>query len=52
MNREQNPVLADRLRGALWGLLVGDALGVPYEFHELSNLSKLRHLTMWSGSAI
>jgi ADP-ribosyl-[dinitrogen reductase] hydrolase len=28
------PVLADRLRGAVWGLLVGDALGVPYEFHE------------------
>lgn len=25
---------ADRARGALWGLLVGDALGVPYEFHE------------------
>ena len=20
-------------RGAMWGLLVGDALGVPYEFH-------------------
>lgn len=29
------PILsrADRLRGGLWGLLVGDALGVPYEFH-------------------
>lgn len=24
---------AERIRGALWGLLVGDALGVPYEFH-------------------
>lgn len=23
----------DRLRGGMWGLLVGDALGVPYEFH-------------------
>jgi ADP-ribosyl-[dinitrogen reductase] hydrolase len=29
-----NPVHADRHRGAVWGLLVGDALGVPYEFHE------------------
>jgi|MGYP001191485868 ADP-ribosyl-[dinitrogen reductase] hydrolase len=25
--------LADRIRGGLLGLLVGDALGVPYEFH-------------------
>jgi hypothetical protein len=23
----------DRVRGALYGLLVGDALGVPYEFN-------------------
>lgn len=23
----------DRLRGAMYGLLIGDALGVPYEFH-------------------
>lgn len=25
--------LEDRVRGAMWGLLIGDALGVPYEFH-------------------
>ena len=25
--------LHDRLRGGIYGLLVGDALGVPYEFH-------------------
>ncbi|MFN3200878.1 MAG: ADP-ribosylglycohydrolase family protein [Bradymonadia bacterium] len=25
--------LGDRLQGALWGLLLGDATGVPYEFH-------------------
>jgi len=24
---------ARKLRGGMWGLLVGDALGVPYEFH-------------------
>jgi ADP-ribosyl-[dinitrogen reductase] hydrolase len=24
----------NRIRGALYGLLVGDALGVPYEFHD------------------
>lgn len=27
------PELADRIAGGLYGLLVGDALGVPYEFH-------------------
>jgi ADP-ribosylglycohydrolase len=27
------PTRADRLEGGLLGLLVGDALGVPYEFH-------------------
>jgi ADP-ribosylglycohydrolase len=26
--------LPERLAGAVWGHLVGDALGVPYEFHE------------------
>ena len=26
------PTLAERLAGAVWGHLVGDALGVPYEF--------------------
>jgi ADP-ribosylglycohydrolase len=30
------PALADRLKGGLIGLLVGDALGVPYEFHSPS----------------
>jgi ADP-ribosylglycohydrolase len=38
MNQERSPLVADRLRGALWGLLVGDALGVPYEFHEPDEL--------------
>jgi len=28
------PARSDRIKGALWGLLVGDALGVPYEFHD------------------
>ncbi|MEL6615235.1 MAG: ADP-ribosylglycohydrolase family protein [Bacteroidota bacterium] len=27
------PSRTDRIRGAFWGLLIGDALGVPYEFH-------------------
>ncbi|MGY6255529.1 ADP-ribosylglycohydrolase family protein [Paraburkholderia caledonica] len=28
----------DRIRGGLYGLLVGDALGVPYEFHDASEI--------------
>jgi hypothetical protein len=28
------PTLGERLEGGLLGLLIGDALGVPYEFHE------------------
>lgn len=33
-----SPSLEARLRGGLYGLLVGDALGVPYEFHDPANL--------------
>lgn len=29
---------SERLLGGLWGLLVGDALGVPYEFHPPEDL--------------
>lgn len=31
----------DLIKGGLWGLLVGDALGVPYEFHSPSELAEL-----------
>lgn len=31
-------VLSDRLAGAIWGHLVGDALGVPYEFKPPSEI--------------
>lgn len=31
-------VRRDRLAGGLQGLLIGDALGVPYEFHEAADL--------------
>lgn len=33
MNSESSRVHIDRVAGSLTGLLVGDALGVPYEFH-------------------
>ncbi|KAB8145781.1 ADP-ribosylglycohydrolase family protein [Chloroflexia bacterium SDU3-3] len=32
------PTLAERIEGGIYGLLVGDALGVPYEFHEPGEL--------------
>jgi ADP-ribosylglycohydrolase len=46
MNQEQSPLVVDRLRGALWGLLVGDALGVPYEFHQPDELPALDRIEM------
>ncbi len=30
--------IEQRIEGAMWGLLVGDAVGVPYEFHAPSEL--------------
>jgi ADP-ribosylglycohydrolase len=32
------PTREDRIAGGLHGLLIGDALGVPYEFHEAAEL--------------
>jgi ADP-ribosyl-[dinitrogen reductase] hydrolase len=34
----RTPTRTDRLRGGLMGLLVGDALGVPFEFHGPENI--------------
>lgn len=38
MNTPQSPSTSQRLAGGLIGLLVGDALGVPYEFHPPEDL--------------
>jgi ADP-ribosyl-[dinitrogen reductase] hydrolase len=35
------PTFEERLSGGLIGLLVGDALGVPYEFHDASEIPSL-----------
>ena len=29
----KQPIVKDSIAGGIWGLLIGDALGVPYEFH-------------------
>src|SRR5690606_9836749 len=36
----------DRIEGGLVGLLVGDALGVPYEFHEPEQLPPIEAIEM------
>ncbi len=41
-----NKLHAERLRGAMWGLLVGDALGVPYEFHSPVELPPIEQIEM------
>lgn len=38
--------LEERLRGGLLGLLVGDALGVPYEFRSPDRIPALAHIEM------
>lgn len=37
---------AERIAGGIWGMLVGDALGVPYEFHPPEQLPPFAELDM------
>ena len=37
----ETPELASRLAGAVWGHLVGDAVGVPYEFRSPSEIGEV-----------
>ena len=39
-------LLETQICGALYGLLIGDALGVPYEFHDPSDLPPLEQIEM------
>lgn len=36
----------NKIAGGFWGLLVGDALGVPYEFHQASEIPPFEHIEM------
>lgn len=36
----------ERVAGGLYGLLIGDALGVPYEFYEAEELPSYEKLDM------
>lgn len=38
------PTLSERLEGGIFGLLIGDALGVPYEFHHPRDLPPLSEI--------
>ncbi|QIE22984.1 ADP-ribosylglycohydrolase [Caballeronia sp. SBC2] len=37
---------SERIRGGLYGLLVGDALGVPYEFHDATEIPDEHEIEM------
>lgn len=37
--------LAERLAGAVWGHLVGDAVGVPYEFRDSAAVGQVRFVS-------
>lgn len=45
MSKENPGVVRERLAGSLRGLLVGDALGVPYEFLRQSGSTSPRLMT-------
>lgn len=36
----------DNLKGGLYGLLIGDALGVPYEFHDAEEIPPYEEIEM------
>ncbi|MDO7217417.1 ADP-ribosylglycohydrolase family protein [Acinetobacter nosocomialis] len=38
--------MQNRIRGAIYGLLIGDAVGVPYEFHSALQLPPYSHIDM------
>jgi ADP-ribosylglycohydrolase len=40
------PTLEERISGGLIGLLVGDALGVPYEFHDAHDIPALEQIEL------
>jgi ADP-ribosyl-[dinitrogen reductase] hydrolase len=40
------PTKTDRIAGGLMGLLIGDALGVPYEFHAAAEIPPLDRIEM------
>lgn len=41
---EKEITIEDRIRGGIYGLLIGDALGVPYEFHDAQSLPPLAEI--------
>lgn len=44
MNPQTTFITRDRLAGGLYGLLIGDALGVPYEFHAPQGIPPLHEI--------
>lgn len=46
MVTQPHPTRAERLAGGFWGLLVGDAVGVPYEFAPRQRIPPLSEIDM------
>ena len=44
MNPQTTFIIRDRLAGGIYGLLIGDALGVPYEFHPPQEIPPLHEI--------
>ena len=38
--------MKDKIAGGFYGLLIGDALGVPYEFHKADQLPSYEEIEM------
>ena len=43
---DKNLTKQDRIAGGFYGLLIGDALGVPYEFYEAEKLPPYEEIEM------
>lgn len=46
MSKQDLSLNTNQLMGGLWGLLLGDAVGVPYEFNKPAQLPQLEHIDM------
>lgn len=42
----KNEEYVSKIKGGIYGLLIGDALGVPYEFHMKEDIPPLEQIEM------
>ncbi len=46
MEQLSNRQRQEKIKGGIYGMLVGDALGVPYEFHPAAEIPTYREIEM------